>query len=97
MNRYFLIGCILVGITLAALTLYFLLPDKCSRPVTCVSDEQCGGTITTDTFCRDGNRYGNGQQNICMDKGSCNAYCNTDYDAVLLETCKNSCENGVCS
>jgi len=97
MNKYLVIGCIVLGIALAALTLYFLFPKPCPNPVTCDSDKQCGGTIVSDKFCKDSNVYGNGQTNTCVKKDRCTAVCETSYSQFLVEKCKNGCVDGACT
>jgi hypothetical protein len=70
--------------------------EVCEHPITCTTNEQCGGDIITERFCRDGNVYGNGQFNTCANAGECTAVCQTSYAAALLEECGSGCENGAC-
>jgi hypothetical protein len=97
MERKFIILFACIGVALAVLTVFLLRKEKpCAGPVTCTTDDQCGGTIVADRFCRDGNVYGNGQVNTCANSGTCTAVCQTTYGAVLIEECDTDCVNGVC-
>ena len=96
MDRYLMIGCIVLGVALATITLYLVLPRPCPGPVTCTSDKQCGGTVVSDRFCKDGSVYGNGQSNTCVKKDRCTSTCQTNYGEVLVEKCAKGCNAGNC-
>jgi hypothetical protein len=98
MNKlFFVVICILIGVTLAALTLYFFFPESCGKQITCEDDAQCGGEIIGERFCQGNTVYGNGQVNTCIDAGTCNARCETSYATILIEECANGCSNGACT
>ena len=58
-------------------------------PVTCENDEQCGGSIETARFCREGELYASGQQNSCVRPGKPGSECATSYEPWILA---DSCE-----
>jgi len=58
-------------------------------PVTCFSDEQCGGDVELARFCDLGKLYASGQRNTCLRPGQRGSECMTTYDPWLLA---DSCE-----
>lgn len=80
------IVAILLGI-LAAVFWPRAEPD--ALPVTCTSDEQCGGEIVNAHFCREGKLYASGQRNTCLRPGTPGNECATSYEPWLIA---DSCE-----
>jgi hypothetical protein len=97
MDRTAVFASIGLGVVLAVMGITFLMWDEeCTGPITCESDVQCGGTISGEQFCKDGDVYAHGQSNVCVNRGTCNAVCETRYEDVLIEDCENDCFNAKC-
>jgi len=57
-------------------------------PITCFSDEQCGGRVELERFCDLGKLYAYGQRNTCVQPGTAGNSCLTEYGPWLVaESC----------
>lgn len=98
MKPFLVISLTLLGAgVLVAAFFLFRGSDAGAGPVTCTTDEQCGGDIVTDRFCRDGNLWGNGQHNTCLEAGTPQSRCETSYAPFLIEACENGCSSNGCA
>jgi hypothetical protein len=87
-DSLFLIG-ILAAIALGALVALLTPEQEVLLPVTCTSDEHCGGTVEAARFCREGKLYASGQRNTCTNPGEPGNSCATNYEPWLIS---DSCE-----